>query len=277
MKFFSRFKSLIEQPQIASEYLLYISSSLNYGKATRTLNENIKLSHFSGFSEFYTSSQYISFAESKFLKTYAFEQGDIVDVGANLGGISIALAKRFPERKIYSFEPNPHTFKSLLGNIKLNNLDNVKPQRLALAKENGFVSFDADPIARATCSINRGSELEEGISVPCMSLDSFVKEKEISEISFLKVDVEGYESLVFQGGKAVLDSKIAKVIYFEVCPNLTRQAGFSPTMAGQLLLDSGYNLLRLNSQSALVPVDLAEAEGVHLENWIAIPENIEIA
>lgn len=50
-----------------------------------------------------------------------FKEGDIViDIGANVGMISILLAKKFPFLKIYSFEPLPMNYNNFIKNININ-------------------------------------------------------------------------------------------------------------------------------------------------------------
>ena len=49
-----------------------------------------------------------------------FKPGDIIlDLGANLGIISLLLSKKFPFTKIYSFEASPINYKNFVKNIGL--------------------------------------------------------------------------------------------------------------------------------------------------------------
>jgi hypothetical protein len=102
-------------------------------------------------------------------------------------------------------------------------------------------------------------------------LDSYIKKQSINKIAFLKVDVEGYETLVFQGAEEMLKRQQAQLIYYEVCPILTKKAGFEPELPTQMLMQNGYQISKLNNQGDLVPVNLETIHQVNLENWIAIP------
>lgn len=51
----------------------------------------------------------------------------IIDVGAGFGDFSIMTAKKFPEAKIYAFEPDPDYFSLLQENIISNNICNIIP------------------------------------------------------------------------------------------------------------------------------------------------------
>jgi methylase of polypeptide subunit release factors len=65
-----------------------------------------------------------------------FENGDvIVDVGANVGVISILLAKMNPGAKIYAFEPVPRTYRTLMKNIAANKVTNITAVNKALTAD----------------------------------------------------------------------------------------------------------------------------------------------
>ena len=54
-----------------------------------------------------------------------FKEGDsVIDIGGNIGMISIFLAKKYPFLKIYAFEPVKQNYDNFLKNIKLNNIPN---------------------------------------------------------------------------------------------------------------------------------------------------------
>ena len=271
MKLLRNAKTLLSNPEIAWNYSSYwVSKLTNSGQAIRVFPDGIKVTGLSGFSEFHSCSQYASREEREFLQNYPLGSGDLIDIGANLGLVTAILAKRFPERQVHAFEPNPSTFQSLQANIALNGLTNVKAQQCAVGKHNGEVSFMADPIHRATCSMAT-SEAQDTVSVPCTALDSYIKKQSINKIAFLKVDVEGYETLVFQGAEEMLKRQQVQLIYYEVCPTLTKKAGFEPELPTQMLMQNGYQISKLNNQGCLVPVNLETIHQINLENWIAIP------
>jgi len=106
--------------------------------------------------------------------------------------------------------------------------------------------------------------------VPCLTLDSFVARHCLERIGLLKVDVEGFETFVFQGSGRLLESGRAKTIYYEVCPELARRAGFAPEAASKELLAHNYRLHVLSANGRLQPADLKQIDRVTVENWIAI-------
>ncbi len=270
MKLLRNAKTLLTQPEIFQDYVSYQTSRWkNQGQAIRILSENLKIAGLSGFSEFHSCQNFLSPQEKSFLQTYTFESGDLIDVGANLGVISFLLAQRFSTRTVHAFEANPSTFKALQQNTALNNFKNIFPQNLAVAGHDGEITFNADPVYRGTTSITKALD-QHTISIPCMTLDTYAEQQAIQKIAFLKVDVEGYETLVFEGAKNLLAQRQIQVIYYEVCPAMTRKADLLPSAPTEMLLSHGYRIYRLNPGGTLTSVEVNEIEQINCENWIAL-------
>ncbi len=69
------------------------------------------------------------------------KKGDIfIDVGAYIDGwYSLLAAKKIgPKGHVFAFEPNPSCYRRLKENIKLNNLDNVTLEKIALSQKKRF-------------------------------------------------------------------------------------------------------------------------------------------
>jgi hypothetical protein len=96
------------------------------------------------------------------------------------------------------------------------------------------------------------------------------QKREIDSISLLKVDVEGYETPVFEGAESLLREQQVGIVYFEVCPALAQQAGFAPTRAAAFLESCGYSLYRLAQGGTLVATEADAASDAELENWVAL-------
>lgn len=125
--------------------------------------------------------------------------GDVaVDVGANIGEVSIILSRGAGAAgHVYSFEPNPRIYRYLLGNLSLNHCDNVTPANLAVGAEPGSVRMSDDKRDDMNRVVDGGE-----IAVTCTTLDSHLPPLE--RIAFLKVDVEGSELRVLEGARDTL-------------------------------------------------------------------------
>jgi FkbM family methyltransferase len=230
----------------------------------------VRLTGFRSFSEFHSSDLYLCDEELEFLDRCNPDDGVFLDVGANVGLISLYLAKRCPSCKIYAFEPIAEAAVALRQNIHLNSAENVIALELAVAGRTGALTMTGAETATATARIASPSQ-SNGVSVQAVSLDDFCEENAVDQIGLLKVDVEGFERLVFDGATRVLREIRPSRIFFEVCPELAVSAGFKPDSAAQSLEDAGYMLFKMEER-ALRRVHAREAADSKFENWIAIPQ-----
>ncbi|WP_259130344.1 FkbM family methyltransferase [Salinibacter ruber] len=253
---------------MAQDFASYTLSKVkNRGQAVRRLYEGVELTSFTGFSEYHSCAGSVEEDEHTFLTRHPFPEGEILDVGANLGVVSLILGQRFPDRSIHAFEPNPSTVHALRKNLEYNAVDNVFVQDAAVGEESGTVTFDADPENRATAR-RASQEAEHARTTPCVTLDEYVEDNGIEEVALLKVDVEGYEKEVFEGAEGLLCNQRIKMVYFEVCPALAHRAGTKPEEPAFMLEEWGYRLHRIGSGGELREADLDEIQDMELENLV---------
>jgi len=143
--------------------------------------------------------------------TKYLKQNDIyIDVGANIGTTLIPAAKVIKEGRAIGFEPHPKIFLYLKENISLNNLENsVEVHNCALGNARGNLCFSSIRSDDQNKVLSQG----EGIKVPAKLLDDFGGN--LSKVDLLKIDVEGYEKFVIEGGIETVKKTLC--IYFEVC------------------------------------------------------------
>lgn len=146
-------------------------------------------------------------------KILNIKEGVFVDVGANIGHLSINVAKN-PKTKIYSFEPEASNIKVFEKNISLNNLKNINIIKKGLSDREGFFDFY---VLGKNSGGNSLIDLKKGgikVKIPVTTLDNFYKENKIKRLDFLKIDVEGAEIKVLNGAKETL-KKFKPPIIFE--------------------------------------------------------------
>ncbi|SIO55288.1 methyltransferase, FkbM family [Singulisphaera sp. GP187] len=146
----------------------------------------------------------------------------VVDVGANVGEWSLGIACLTNAREIIAFEPNPPVFEQLLRN-------SIHEKRItcvqkAIGSNIGTIGFNVEASHRMSSILplkgwarefhGSGGRTEE-ITVPISTLDHELSSYD--EISLLKLDVQGYESQVIEGGKDVL--KRTKILMTEIVYN----------------------------------------------------------
>jgi FkbM family methyltransferase len=144
----------------------------------------------------------------------------VVDVGANIGEWSIALAQLTQAQQIIAYEPVPEAFASLLNNTRP--YSQIRCVNSAVGATTGEVQMNVENLSKLSSVLQLRDELREihgvaqlaqrQVTVPLISLDEALKEYE--EITLLKVDVQGYEPQVFAGACEVLQR--TKVLLTEV-------------------------------------------------------------
>jgi FkbM family methyltransferase len=180
-----------------------------------------------------------------------------VDVGANIGVWSLLAAERQPDARIHAFEPVPEVAAHCRRHVALNGLDTIVLNVAAVAAEDGVAPFFAIRTANTGASSLIRRRPADEITVPVVTLDTYVERARLDRVDVLKVDVEGAERLVFIGGRRTLLRPDAPAIFFEVDERLCAAAGTTPREVKQTLIEYGYGIFRWRS-GGFVPVTIDE-------------------
>ncbi|MDX1652450.1 MAG: FkbM family methyltransferase [Brumimicrobium sp.] len=152
-----------------------------------------------------------------FMNKYLKKGDTFVDVGANIGIMSLAGSKIVgPEGKVISFEPHPLTADILRSNIALNKVENVKIFEDALGSQNGnAVIFDRWADNRGGASLVMGKE-QEGRKIQMRTLSETIG---AGKVDMIKIDVEGFELEVLKGSISVLKRDQPPILIVEFTEN----------------------------------------------------------
>lgn len=129
----------------------------------------------------------------------------ILDLGANIGAFSVAAAMRFPNAKIFAYEPEEENFQILLKNIELNKLtDRVVPRQAAVAGHDGvqklFLSnFEYGHSLVKEFIVEEKINETEMLSVSCVTLKNILDTNRLRYADLIKMDIEGSEYEVLYG------------------------------------------------------------------------------
>ncbi len=133
----------------------------------------------------------------------------VYDVGANIGYISILLARSIGEKgRVFAFEALPANLERLRTNLALNGLqDRVQVVAAAVTNCSEPVQFLVGPsggMGKASGSAGRQVEYSRSIPVPGLALDEFVYAQGNPPPQVVKMDIEGGEVLALPGMRRVL-------------------------------------------------------------------------
>jgi len=138
----------------------------------------------------------------------------VLDIGAQTGCFTL-LAKYFPNSMWYAFEPINEAVDELKVNLALNDIKNVsvypvcisnypKEDYLKVPKDINVVCGNAEwGLATLGEKIVRFKEYEIR-KVKCITLDQFIESEHVKKVDFIKIDTEGWELFVLEGGKTLI-------------------------------------------------------------------------
>lgn len=178
------------------------------------------------------------------------------DIGAHFGYHSLSFASLGGIiSKVYSFEPNPFNAERLRMNVEKNQrTDIIKICQLALSNDDNIASFNFS--GSIDFSESSGSHLEgietpltignyskfKKIDVDTRRIDSLLRDQIIESAQIVKIDVEGAEMLVLEGGKEYF-TNFKPLIFMEV-HNITMMCEVS-----NFLHEIGYNIEIIDKDS----------------------------
>ena len=148
---------------------------------------------------------YESTTSDYWLRHYSPREGDvIVDVGAGHGEDTAAFSRGVGQKgRVIAIEAHPATFAILKNFCRLNRLTNVTPLHLALAEQPGTVRIAESESSWMENAIER-SEVSSGTPVRAATFNDVYEEEGLTDIAFLKMNIEGAERLALPGMEPVI-------------------------------------------------------------------------
>ena len=182
--------------------------------------------------------------ERKFLNSF-FEvisqgNGDVFwDVGAHFGVWTILAAKKQPDLKIVSFEPEVECSEALSKNISLNQLDQQGIERLpiAITNEKGITSFYSSGLEGSAASVCDTADHLNEVEVESHSVDTLVDEGIALAPTIMKVDIEGGEVLLVDG----MNKYLPQHLFIELHPEMINKCfDISTNEVWEKIISKGY-------------------------------------
>ncbi|MCG2611384.1 FkbM family methyltransferase [Flavobacterium sp. SM15] len=201
-----------------------------------------------------------------------------IDIGTNKGIYLYQAEKVIKSGKVIGFEPN----KSLVNYIKpLFSKAEIYP--LAASSHSGTAVLNipkkANGLQDTRASLETMGEDVEKVEIQMVALDEFVKEKQLSKIDVIKIDVEGHEFDTIKGCAEILKT-IKPIFIIEI---ELRHAHYPIKNIFDFIVDFGYEVFYFDRKTLkTVPFDfnqMAEFQkdeylndfNLYINNFIFIP------
>lgn len=200
--------------------------------------------------------------ELEFLESIAREGMYVIDVGANIGITTVAIAKRIRRvGRLHSFEPVPEYFGILKDNVASNRLVNVKVYELAVTDRVGRAPFYQKESSSGIVSEEGARKLE----VSTTSIDRFLYDEKIERIDLINMDCEGSELLVLKGAKETLRKNKVK-IFCEIHHDFLKQLGQSVEDIVEYLRELEFQVRSVSLNDLKTGSSFEDCEYIHATN-----------
>jgi FkbM family methyltransferase len=221
------------------------------------------LDHYRGTAPMYFGSYGLLIIEA--MKRF-MRPGDVfVDVGANVGYLSAFAAGIVGKRgQVHCFEPVPAYFARLQRLVELNPDHSIVPNCKAAGEEPGSCTIyvTREPGQNTmVLAYKSGPEVISTLKVPVIRLDSYLGERNISRVSLVKIDAEGYELPILKGLRGFFEkSRQRPAIICEIAPRAYPLLGRTISELSDYMASYGYGAYDLID--GITPVNLAAVEYV---------------
>lgn len=185
------------------------------------------------------------------------KQGEIfLDIGANVGLFTVIAAKCVgPSGGVWAVEPSARTREMLQRNIQINSLTNVRVFACGVSDKSGTLMLN-ESVAGLDALNSFTTPLEAGpcerVQVPVTTLDELICGNAPQKPTMIKIDVEGWERHVLQGGAGFLGSPGAPDLMVEFCALTLKSAGTSCAELDHNLRQLGYEVFCIDKRTSLL-------------------------
>ena len=200
----------------------------------------------------------------------------VCDIGANFGYYSMLAAKGAGEgARVRAFEPHPDLQDRIARNVALNGFEpRVQVERVALSDSNGEAVLELPPLGNEGIGRLQPADDATGgavkVTVQTRRLDDWFAESGLDALHLVKMDVEGAEGRVLEGGGETFQ-RYQPMILIELNPEALQPFGASAGSLISTLEEWGYRLYRFKGDR-LVPLTDPDSIDPYC-NAIALPHN----
>lgn len=221
MNLFRVIKFIATHPLNKERRLGSVKKFLRYQLATRLFDSKIIINWVNGSKIISSRGEtgltgniycgLMEYEDMSFLLHYLREEDEFYDIGANAGAYTV-LASAVIGAESIAFEPLPSTYDRLIDQIRINRIESlVKPYNCGVGDKAGSLEFtkNLDCMNR----VNTDPSNKDVTEVEVVTLDESCK---VTRNAFVKIDVEGFEKFVLDGGKCFFSSDQVSALIVEL-------------------------------------------------------------
>ncbi len=132
-----------------------------------------------------------------------------LDIGANIGILASAMAQACMPGKTVAFEPAKSAYSYLCANLEANAAANATALRIGIYSDSGSMDLSHAQGHPGGAHLSaEGRVADDNLEqVPVVALDTWIEENGFGPVNFVKIDVEGSEMHVLDGGRATFATR----------------------------------------------------------------------
>jgi FkbM family methyltransferase len=156
----------------------------------------------------------------------------VLDVGANIGSMTLQFARMVPRGHVYAFEPTNYAYAKMIRNLAINQelAKRITPIKSFVSNRaettssiNAYASWKVDGSPSIKHPLH-GGILQPAESTPSMTLDDFCRMQKFSNVDLIKIDTDGHELPVLEGAFETI-RKFLPHIVFEIGLYVLKEQG----------------------------------------------------
>ena len=191
------------------------------------------------------------------------DESIVLDIGANVGSHTHAIARELDEGFVIACEPTEWAFNRLRENVELNPhlKSRIFPIQCGLIAVQGQ-NIESDIYSSWPLNV-AGHPIHGGIAhstcgAESITLDLLVERLKLQQIDLIKIDVDGHEYSVLDGGRVSI-CKFKPWIVMEWSPQQIQEFGHQPDDLRALLVDLNYEPVKFK-RSKIVKINWNELD-----------------
>lgn len=170
-------------------------------------------------------------------KQYCKKDQVMLDIGAHTGSYALSLAPYC--EKVYAFEPQKMTYYALCGGVALSNTNNIECLNIGLGSKEQVGNMTLNIVSNDGGGSSVHNENSNVLATEQIRIDA-LDNLNLSNISFIKMDVEDNEQYVLDGARETLKNSNYPPILFECNDQAKHQRLFD------IIEEMTYSIITIN-------------------------------
>lgn len=169
-------------------------------------------------------------------------QGDIIEIGANVGASFVPIANKYPSFNFHCVEPVPSFFNLLQKNIVSYKTNNIRSYNLAVSSINGkMVEIHTQMGTAGALAEYDGHHYMGTLKIVSKTVDTLFSDK---NVVFIKLDVDGFEFDILKGSHKIFEL-YKPMCFMEFHTKIMKQLDIDPLEVSKFFEDLGYERISI--------------------------------